>query len=127
MSITQIEIRNFNSQINISPNIIYNAIQTLSSPSKNNTSVRIYYYINENDETILNIPNEDQDKYNTFLFYEIIILKIDFVKNKSKMIMIYNNERKQYKIKIWASKLEKLDIKIEYNNIIKKICEKKKS
>ena len=126
MSITQIEIRNFNSQINISPNIIYNAIQSLSAPSKNNTSVRIYYYINENDEIILNIPNEDQDKYNTFLFYEIIILKIDFLKNKSKMIMIYNNERKQYKIKIWASKLEKLDIKIEYNNIIKKICEKKK-
>ncbi len=41
------------------------------------------------------------------------------------MIMIYNNEKKEYKIKIWASKLEKLDIKNEYNKIIKIICEKK--
>ena len=123
MPITQQEITNFISQINISPNIIDYSLQTLCESSKDNSSVRIYYYINENDEIIM--QNEEPEKYNDFLFYEIIIIKIDFVKNKSKMIMIYNNEKKQYKIKIWASKLEKLDIKAEYNKIVKKICEKK--
>jgi hypothetical protein len=39
--------------------------------------------------------------------------------------MIYNNENKEYKIKIWASKWEKVEIKNEYNQIIRKLCEKK--
>ena len=125
MSITQQEIKNFISQTNISPNIIYNSLKSLCPQSKNDTSVRIYYYINEKDEIILNTQNEEEGKYNAYLFYEIIIIKIDFINNKSKMLMIYNNEKKQYKIKIWASKLEKFDIKIEYNTIIKKICQKK--
>ena len=124
MSITQQEITNFISQINISPNIMDYSLQILCGSPKGNSSVRIYYYINENDE-IIKMQNEEPEKYTDFLFYEIIILKLDFIKNKSKMIMIYNNEKKQYKIKIWASKLEKLDIKVEYNKIVKKICEKK--
>ena len=37
------------------------------------------------------------------------------------MIIIYNNENKEYNIKIWASKLEKTSIKDEYNKIIKKL------
>ena len=41
------------------------------------------------------------------------------------MIMIYNNENKEYNIKIWVSKLEKLEIKDEYNKIVKKMCSKK--
>jgi len=41
------------------------------------------------------------------------------------MIMIYNNENKEYNIKIWVSKIEKPEIKDEYNKIIKKICSKK--
>ena len=126
MFITQKEIQNFNSQINISPNIVFNVIQSLCTQSKNSTSIRINYLINENDEILFNNnKDENKDKYISFLFYEIFIIKIDFIKNKSKMIMIYNNENKEYKIKIWASKLEKLEIKNEYNKIIKKLCEKK--
>ena len=126
MFITQKEIQNFNSQINISPNIVFNVIQSLSTSSKNSTSVRINYLINENDEILFNNnKDENKDKYISFLFYEIFIIKIDFIRNKSKMIMIYNNENKEYKIKIWASKLEKLEIKNEYNKIIKTLCEKK--
>ena len=125
MSITNQEIRNFYFQINISPNIIYNVIKTFNTPSKDNTSIRIYYFINENDELILNNQISNPDKYSDLLFYEIFIIKIDFIKNKSKMIMIYNNEKKEYKIKIWASKIEKPEIKIEYNKIIKKLCDKK--
>ena len=126
MFITQKEIQNFNSQVNISPNIVFNVIQSLSDPSKSNNSIRINYIINENDEILFNINKEDkEEKFISSLFYEIFIIKIDFIRNKSKMIMIYNNENKEYKIKIWASKLEKLEIKNEYNKIIKKLCEKK--
>ena len=125
MSITNQEIRNFYFQINISPNIVYNVIKALNTPSKDNASLRIYYFINENDELILNNQIINPEKYNDLLFYEILIIKIDFIKNKSKMIMIYNNEKKEYKIKIWASKIEKPEIKIEYNKIIKKLCDKK--
>ena len=114
MFITQKEIQNFNSQINISPNIVFNVIQSLCTQSKNSTSIRINYLITENDEILFNNnKDENKDKYISFLFYEIFIIKIDFIKNKSKMIMIYNNENKEYKIKIWASKLEKLEIKNE--------------
>ena len=41
------------------------------------------------------------------------------------MILIYNNEKREYRIKIWASKSEKKEIKSEYNKIIKKICDNK--
>ena len=126
MFITQKEIQNFHSQVNISPNIVFNVIQSLSDPSKSNTSIRINYIINENDEILFNINKEDkEEKFISSLFYEIFIIKIDFIRNKSKMIMIYNNENKEYKIKIWASKLEKVEIKNEYNKIVKKLCEKK--
>ena len=126
MSISQKEINDLNSQINISPNIFLRIAQSINSDSKTNDSIRIFYLINENDE-ILNNPNENMDKdiFYNFLFYEIFIIKIDYLKNKSKMIMIYNNEKKEYKIKIWASKLEKAEIKSEYNKILKKICDKK--
>ena len=126
MSISQKEINDLNSQINISPNIFLRIAQSINSDSKINDSIRIFYLINENDE-ILNNPNENMDKdiFYNFLFYEIFIIKIDYLKNKSKMIMIYNNEKKEYKIKIWASKLEKAEIKSEYNKILKKICDKK--
>lgn len=125
MSFTLEEIRYFNSQINISPNIVYNSIKSLSDPLKNGASFRIYYFINENNEILLNNKNENLDNFNNYFFYEIFIIKIDLIKKKSKMIMIYNNEKKQYKIKIWASKVEKAEIKNEYNIIIKKICERK--
>jgi hypothetical protein len=49
------------------------------------------------------------------------------MKKKSKMIMIYNNENKEYNIKIWVSKIEKPETKDEYNKIIKKICSNKKN
>ena len=121
MFITQKEIQNFNSQVNISPNIVFNVIQSLSDPSKSNTSIRINYIINENDEILFSNNKEDkEEKFISSLFYEIFIIKIDFIRNKSKMIMIYNNENKEYKIKIWASKLEKIEIKNENNKIIKK-------
>ena len=82
MSITNQEIRNFYFQINISPNIVYNIIKTLNAPSKDNASIRIYYFINENNELILNNQIVNPDKFNDFLFYEIFIIKIDFIKNK---------------------------------------------
>ena len=126
MSISEKEINDFNSQINISKNILLRTTQSLRNDSKNNDSIRIFYLINENDEIINNeIDNIDKDTFFSFLFYEIFIIKLDFLKNKCKMIMIYNNEKKEYKIKIWTSKLEKAEIKEEYNKIIKKICEKK--
>ena len=124
MSFTLQEIKNFNSEINISPNIILNIIKALNN-TKNNSSIRIYYLIKDNDQIFFNSENEHEEKFFNCLFYEIFIIKIDFIRNKSKMIMIYNNEKKEYKIKIWASKLEKEDIKNEYNKIIKKICDKK--
>ena len=124
MFISQEEIQNFYSQISISPNIVFNFIQSLNNPL-NNSSIRINYLINENDEILYN--NEKYDNFYNFLLYEIFIIKIDFIKNKSKMIIIYNNENKEYNIKIWASKLEKTSIKDEYNKIIKKLCLKNKS
>ena len=125
MSISLKEIENYHSQIEISPNIIYNAIESLSSPSNSKTSIRINYLINENDEILFINHDENIEKYYSFLFYEVFIIKLDFEKKKSKMIMIYNNENKEYNIKIWVSKVEKPQIKEEYNKIIKKICSKK--
>ena len=125
MSISLKEIQNYHSQIDISPNIIYNVIESLSNPSKSKSSIRINYLINENDEILFINHDENIEKYYTFLFYEIFIIKLDFQRKKSKMIMIYNNENKEYNIKIWVSKIEKPEIKDEYNKIIKKICSKK--
>ena len=125
MSISLKEIQNYHSQIDISPNIIYNVIESLSNPSKSKSSIRINYLINENDEILFINHDENIEKYYSFLFYEVFIIKLDFEKKKSKMIMIYNNENKEYNIKIWVSKIEKQEIKDEYNKIIKKICSKK--
>ena len=125
MSISLKEIQNYHSQIDISPNIIYNVIESLSNPSKSKSSIRINYLINENDEILFINHDENIEKYYTFLFYEVFIIKLDFERKKSKMIMIYNNENKEYNIKIWVSKIEKPEIKDEYNKIIKKICSKK--
>ena len=125
MSISLKEIQNYHSQIDISPNIIYNVIESLSNPSKSKTSIRINYLLNENDEILFINHDENIEKYYSFLFYEVFIIKLDFEKKKSKMIMIYNNENKEYNIKIWVSKIEKQEIKDEYNKIIKKICSKK--
>ena len=127
MSISLKEIQNYHSQIDISPNIIYNAIESLSNPSKSKSSIRINYLINENDEILFINHDENIEKFYTFLFYEVFIIKIDAMKKKSKMIMIYNNENKEYNIKIWVSKIEKPEIKDEYNKIIKKICSNKKN
>ena len=127
MSISLKEIQNYHSQIDISPNIIYNAIESLSNPSKSKSSIRINYLINENDEILFINHDENTEKFYTFLFYEVFIIKIDAMKKKSKMIMIYNNENKEYNIKIWVSKIEKPEIKDEYNKIIKKICSNKKN
>lgn len=125
MSISLKEIQNYHSQIDISPNIIYNVIESLSNPSKSKSSIRINYLINENDEILFINHDENIEKYYTFFFYEVFIIKLDFERKKSKMIMIYNNENKEYNIKIWVSKIEKPEIKDEYNKIIKKICSKK--
>ena len=126
MFIPQKDIQNFNSQTYISPNIVFNVIQSLSTSSESNSSIRINYIINENNELLFsNNEEENKEKLMTVLFYEIFVIKIDFIKNKSKMIMIYNNENKEYKIKIWASKWEKVEIKNEYNKIIRNLCQKK--
>ena len=125
MFISHKEIQNFYSKINISQNIIHNILCSLNKTSKNNSAIRINYIINEKDEIILHNQDERIDKYYSFIFYEIFIIKIDFIRNTSKMIMIYNNENKEYNIKIWVSKLEKLEIKDEYNKIVKKMCSKK--
>ena len=125
MSISLKEIQNYHSQIDISPNIIYNVIESFSNPSKNKSSIRINYLINENDEILFINQDENIERYYSFLFYEVFIIKLDFERKKSKMIMIYNNEKKEYNIKIWVSKIEKPEIKNEYNKIIKKICSKK--
>ena len=125
MSISLKEIQNYHSQIDISPNIIYNVIESLTNPSKSKSSIRINYLINGNDEILFINHDENIEKYYSFLFYEVFIIKLDFMRKKSKMIMIYNNENKEYNIKIWVSKIEKPEIKEEYNKIIKKICSKK--
>ena len=125
MSISLKEIQNYHSQIDISPNIIYNVIESFSNPSKSKSSIRINYLINENDEILFICQDENIERYYSFLFYEVFIIKLDFERKKSKMIMIYNNEKKEYNIKIWVSKIEKPEIKNEYNKIIKKICSKK--
>jgi len=125
MFISHKEIQNFYSKINISPNIIHNILSSLNKTSKNNSAIRINYIINDKDEIILHNQDERIDKYYSFIFYEIFIIKIDSIRNTSKMIMIYNNENKEYNIKIWVSKLEKLEIKDEYNKIVKTMCSKK--
>jgi len=125
MFISHKEIQNFHSKVNISPNIIHNILSSLNKTSNNNSAIRINYIINEKDEIILHNQDERIDKYYSFIFYEIFIIKIDSIRNTSKMIMIYNNENKEYNIKIWVSKLEKLEIKDEYNKIVKRMCSKK--
>ena len=125
MFISHKEIQNFYSKINISPNIIHNILSSFNKTSKNNSAIRINYIINQKDEIILHNQDERIDKYYSFIFYEIFIIKLDFIRNTSKMIMIYNNENKEYNIKIWVSKLEKLEIKDEYNKIVKTMCSKK--
>lgn len=94
MSISLKEIQNYHSQIDISPNIIYNVIESFSNPSKNKSSIRINYLINENDEILFINQDENIERYYSFLFYEVFIIKLDFERKKSKMIMIYNNEKK---------------------------------
>ena len=63
MSFIPQEIENFKSQINISPNIFSNVILSLNKPLINNTSVRIYYILKENDEIFPNNKYENQNKY----------------------------------------------------------------
>ena len=123
MFLSQEEIQDFYFQINISPNIVFNYIQSINNQF-NSHSIRINYIINENDEILFHNVNEAFDNFYNFLIYEILIIKIDFIKNISKMIIIYNNENKEYNIRIWTSKLEKTSIKDEYNIIIKNICSK---
>ena len=79
MFISQEEIQNFYSQISISPNIVFNFIQSLNNPL-NNSSIRINYLINENDDILYN--NEKYDNFYNFLLYEIFIIKIYLIKNK---------------------------------------------
>lgn len=107
------EIQNYYSNINISPNIIHNILCSLNKAYKNNSAIRINYIINEKDVILLLNQDERIDKYYSFIFYEFFIIKIDFIRKTSKMIMIYNNENKEYNIRIWVLELEKLEIKDE--------------
>ena len=83
MFIYQKEIQNINSQTNISPNIFFNVIQSLSIPTKANTSIRINYLINENDELLFsNNKEESIEIFISTLFYEIFFIKIDFIRKE---------------------------------------------
>ena len=59
MFINQKEIQNFNSKANISPNIIFNVIQSISIPTKTNTSIRINCLTKENDELLFSNNKEE--------------------------------------------------------------------
>ena len=127
MLITDKEIENYEKGIIISPNVLFatihktleiyeNSSNEYSIPKKN--YIRLYYVINYNNEIICDNTKEIMDKYIPLFFYEVFIIKIDYQQKIAKMIMLYNNDSKEYRKILWISKREKIDIKNEYIQIL---------